>query len=78
MSLPLILACVWVLLATATTALPAPLATIGAGVALIAAAPILIWIFTAHATWIGLLCCLAVASLYRRPIAAALAKAKRT
>ena len=68
MSIPLTLACLWVLAGTATAMLPmrhqyAP------GLTLLIAAPILVvWIGIEHGPWIALAGVLAFLSMFRRPL----------
>lgn len=77
MSLPLILACLWALAATATALLPmryqyAP------GLALLIAAPVLIiWLSVLHGWWIGAFALFAVLSMFRRPLTHLAGKLRR-
>jgi hypothetical protein len=68
MSLPLILACVWVLVATVTALLPLR-AQMVPGLALLVSAPVLmVWIGAAHG-WVWLVpLVLAFASMMRNPL----------
>jgi Protein of unknown function (DUF2484) len=68
MSLPLIIACLWVLAAAATAMLPmrrqyAP------GITLLVLAPFLIgWLAWSYGAWVGILAVLAFASMFRNPL----------
>lgn len=68
MSLPVLLACLWVFAATVTALLPmrrqyAP------GLTLLMLAPVLIlWLSVAHGWWIGVLAVAAFASMFRNPL----------
>jgi hypothetical protein len=68
MSLPLILACLWALAATATAFLPMR-RQFPPAIALLAAAPVLlVWIGRVHGAWVAVLLALGVVSLFRRPL----------
>ena len=68
MSLPLILACFWVLAATATALLPMRYQLVP-GLALLIAAPVLVvWIGMEHGIWWALGGLAAFASMFRRPL----------
>ncbi|WP_372841735.1 DUF2484 family protein [Phaeovulum sp.] len=68
MSLPLILACIWALAATATALLPLRL-QIWPGLPLLLAAPVLmVWIGLEHGFWPVAALLAAFVSLFRRPL----------
>ena len=74
MSLPAILACLWVLAATATAALPMRRQYVP-GIALLLLAPLLIlWLSIVHGVWIGLVALLAFVSMFRNPLRYLLAR----
>ena len=68
MSLPVILACVWVLLATVTAMLPMR-GQMAPGLILLLVAPVLIvWLGVAHGWWWVVLGLAAFASMFRNPL----------
>ena len=68
MSTSLILGCLWVLASTVTALLPMRRQMVP-GVALLAAAPVLLWfIASEHGVWVFGLTLLAVLSLFRNPL----------
>ena len=68
MSLPMFVACIWVLLATATAFLPMRLQFVP-GLSLLIAAPLLLgWIATVHGWWIFGLGLAAFLSMFRNPL----------
>lgn len=68
MSLPLLLAFLWVLAATVTAFLPMRWQA-WPGLPLLVAAPVLIvWLSRAHGWWIGALALAAFASMFRNPL----------
>lgn len=68
MSAPLILACIWVLVATGTALLPLRRQMVP-GLALLLTAPVLlVWIGVAHGVWVVLAALAGVVSLLRRPL----------
>ena len=68
MSLPVILACVWVLVATVTAMLPMR-GQMVPGLILLVSAPVIIgWMAVAHGWWWGLLGLAAFASMFRNPL----------
>lgn len=70
MSLPLILACVWVLLAAGVAFLPFRLQIVPGFVLLVLAAVLLVWLVRDHGPWIVLPVVAVLLSMFRRPIAA--------
>lgn len=76
MSIVLLLACLWVLLAAVTAMLPMRRQYVP-GVALLLAAPVLIGaIFWAHGLWFGLAAGLGFLSMFRNPLRYIWAKAR--
>ena len=76
MSLPAILACLWVVAAAITAALPMR-RQYGPGIALLLLAPLLIlWLSAAHGAWIGLVAVLGFVSMFRNPLRYLLARAR--
>lgn len=68
MSLPLILACVWALAATATALLPMRLQMVP-GLALLITAPVLlVWIGLVHGAWVVVAATGGFLSMFRRPL----------
>ena len=68
MSTPLILACVWVLVATVTALLPLRRQMLP-GLALLVSAPVLlVWIGLLHGVWVVLAALAGFVSLFRRPL----------
>lgn len=68
MSLPLILACLWVLAATVTALLPMRL-QFRPGLALLIAAPVLlVWIGLDQGFWVAFFATLGFLSMFRRPL----------
>lgn len=68
MSTPLLLACVWVVAATATSWLPMRRQYIPGVTLLITAPMLLIYIGAVHGWIVGLVCLLAVLSVMRNPL----------
>ena len=68
MSLPLILAALWVLAATVTALLPMRLQYAPGLILLALAVPLLIWIGRAHGIWVVALALAAILSMFRRPL----------
>ncbi|WP_238365846.1 DUF2484 family protein [Mesobacterium pallidum] len=76
MSTPLLLACLWVVVATATAWLPMRRQYIP-GITLLITAPILlVYIGLVHGWWIGAICLLAVLSVMRNPLRYLIARAR--
>ena len=68
MSLPLLLGCIWVLLATIVAFLPMR-RQIAPGILLLLAAPALLgWIASVHGIWVFAAGLLAFVSMFRRPL----------
>ncbi|MDP1668439.1 DUF2484 family protein [Phaeovulum sp.] len=68
MSLVLILACVWVLAASATALLPLHRQMLPGLVLLVSAPVLLVWIGVVHGVWVVALGLAAFVSLFRRPL----------
>ena len=76
MSLPLILACLWVVAAAITATQPMRRQRI-VGLPLLLLAPVLIlWLSVVHGAWVGVVACLAVLSMFRRPLLYLLARVR--
>lgn len=68
MSLPLILACLWVLAGAGVALLPMRL-QYAPGLTLLTAAPVLIvWLGLEHGLWVALFATFALLSMFRRPL----------
>lgn len=68
MSLPLILGCLWAILAGVTAMLPMKF-QIGPGIVLLVSAPVLIvWIGRVEGPWITAFAVFAFASMFRKPL----------
>jgi len=68
MSLPVILACIWVLVATVTAMLPMR-GQMVPGLILLVSAPVIIgWMAIAHGWWWGVLGLAGFASMFRNPL----------
>ena len=72
MGLPLILSCVWVLLAVGVAFLPIRWQIVPGFILLVFAAVLLVWLARDHGAWIVLPVVAALLSMFRRPIAALL------
>lgn len=68
MSLPLILACVWALVATGTALLPMRLQMIPGATLLITAPILLVWIGIVHGGWVVAAATVGFLSMFRRPL----------
>lgn len=68
MSPPLIAACLWVLAASVTALLPMRVQYVAGTLLLATAIPLLVWIGATHGAVPVLLGCLAIVSLFRRPL----------
>ena len=68
MSLPLIIASLWVLAATVTAMLPMRLQYVLGLILLALAVPLLVWLGYDHGVWVVLLALLAILSMFRRPL----------
>ncbi len=76
MSWPVLFACLWVFAATVTALLPMRRQFVP-GIALLAAAPVLIfWMGSAHGWWLALVGTAAFVSMFRNPLLYLLARAR--
>lgn len=70
MSLPLILACLWVLVTAAVAFLPIRRQIVPGIALLVAAAVLLVWLIRDHGPWVALPVAAVLLSMFRRPLAA--------
>lgn len=68
MSLPLLFACLWVIIAAIVAFLPMRVQMIIGPVLLLAAGGLIGWIGVRHGIWIALLALLACLSMFRKPL----------